>query len=60
MSGLGFDAQSFIDAYSMDDCEACGGEGVVSDEGLRLGYPIQVICPACDGSGYQDAAEEPN
>lgn len=56
--GLGFGAQSFIDAYTMADCETCGGDGYVSDEGYRDGShrPHQVICPACDGSGYQDSA----
>jgi DnaJ-class molecular chaperone len=56
MTDLGFDAQSFIDAYSMEDCETCGGEGVISDEGYRFGRPMQVTCPACDGSGYEDGA----
>ena len=54
MSGLGFDAESFIYAYTHDDCEMCGGEGTVSDEGQSTGHPRQVSCPACDGSGYQD------
>lgn len=58
MSGpvFGIDAQSFIDAYSMKDCETCAGEGVVSDQGYNFGQPKQVTCPACNGSGYEDAA----
>ena len=53
MSGLGFDAQSFIDASTGEPCEMCDGEGSVSDEGLRFGsqHCIWVTCPECEGQG---------
>jgi hypothetical protein len=50
---VGIDMQSFIDQATGQPCEMCGGEGTVSDEGLRYGSQqcIDVICPECDGQG---------
>lgn len=52
MTGFGFDAQSFIDAYSMADCLRCDGEGMIVVDGVLY----DVTCPDCDGTGYQDGA----